>query len=170
MTPAKRVYPPELWNLEAIPQRLFHGRLMFKHHDSHQFAENDKTIAWSLALGYVMNWDVHPKDFVADPTKREWFAKLAAIQRDVVAPLVRRRLVGFRHDRSAIFRDGNDPVCEDDDGYVVADYEGGCRLLVNLGPVERTVENHALRPYGYKLERTNIPVGSKRVESNKEDE
>ena len=165
VTPAKRVYPPELWNLEAIPQRLFHGRLMFKHHDSHQFAENDKTIAWSLALGYVMNWGVHPKDFVADPTKREWFAKLAAIQRDVVAPLVRRRLVGFRHDRSAIFRDGNDPVCEDDDGYVVADYEGGCRLLVNLGPVERTVENHALGPYGYKLERTNIPVGSKWVES-----
>ena len=100
-----------------------------------------------------MHWGVNAKDYVADPAKREWFAKLAAIQRDVVAPLVGRRLTGFKHDRSAIFRDGYDPVCEDDDGYVVADYEGGFRLVVNLGPVERTVAGIPLEPYGYKLER-----------------
>ena len=70
----------------------------------------------------------------------------------MVAPLVGRRLVGFKHDRSAIFREGNDPVCEDDDGYVVADYEGGMRLTVNLGPGERTVGNLRLAPYGYALE------------------
>ena len=47
---------------------------------------------------------------------------------------------------------GNDPVCEDDDGYVVADYEGGMRLTVNLGPVERTVGRQVLKPYGYVLD------------------
>ncbi len=152
VTSWKREYPPELWNLELIPQRLFHGKLIFKHHDNGQIATDDKTMAWSLALGYIMQWGVSAKEYAEDPAKREWFAKLAAIQRDVVAPLVGRRLIGFKHDRSAIFREGNDPVCEDDDGYVVADYEGGMRLTVNLGPVERTVENLRLAPYGHVLE------------------
>ena len=79
-----------------------------------------------------MHWGVNAREYVGNPAKREWFAKLAAIQRDVVAPLVGRKLVGFRHDRSAIFRDGYDPVCEDDDGYGVADYEGDCLARQNL--------------------------------------
>ena len=153
VTSLKREYPPELWNLELIPQRLFHGKLIFKHHDNGQLATDDKTIAWSLALGYIMHWGVNAREYVDDPTKREWFAKLAAIQRDVVAPLVGRKLTGFKHDRSAIFRDGYDPVCEDDDGYVVAEYEGGMRLTVNLGHVERTVGSRILGPYGYVLDR-----------------
>ena len=152
MTSLKREYPPELWSLELIPQRIFHDKLIFKHHDNGQLATDDKTIAWSLALGYIMHWGVNAKDYVADPAKREWFAKLAAIQRDVVVPLVGRKLLSFKHDRSAIFRDGYDPVCEDDDGYVVAEYEGGMRLTVNLGPLERTVGRQVLKPYGYVLD------------------
>ena len=153
VTSMKREYPPELWRMEALAQRLFHGKVIFKHHDNGQFVDNDKTIAWTLALGYIMNWGVPAKEYAQNPEKRAWFEKLAGIQRQVVAPLLERRLVAFKHDRSVIFREGNNPQNEDDDGFVVADYEGGYRLLVNLGAEMRTVDGEELGPYGYRLKK-----------------
>jgi hypothetical protein len=100
-----------------------------------------------------MNWGVPAKEYAQNPEKRAWFEKLAGIQRQVVAPLLERRLVAFKHDRSAIFREGNNPQNEDDDGFVVADYEGGYRLLVNLGAEMRTVDGEELGPYGYRLKK-----------------
>ena len=151
VTSMKREYPADLWTMELVAQRLCHGKTIFKHHDNGQFVDSDKAIAWTLALGYIMNWGASAKDFAKDEKLRSWFAKLAEIQRTIVAPLVERRLVGFRHDRSAIFREGNNPQNEDDDGYVIADYEGGYRLIVNLGAEKRMVDGEELGPYGYKL-------------------
>jgi hypothetical protein len=154
----KRVYPPHLWEMELVAQRLCHGKALFKHHDNGQFVDSEKTIAWTLALGYLMNWGVSAKELIENEKHQAWFRRLAEIQKTVVAPLSERRLTSFKHDRSAIFREGNDPVNEDDDGFVIADYEGGYRLIVNLGPVERIVDGVKLRPYGYRL--SGIPEKS----------
>ena len=110
--------------------------------------DSEKTIAWTLALGYLMNWGAPAKEFAESAELQAWFRRLAEIQKTVVAPLSERRLTSFKHDRSAIFREGNDPVNEDDDGFVIADYEGGYRLIVNLGPVERIVDDSVLAAAG----------------------
>jgi hypothetical protein len=158
VTSMKREYPPHLWEMELVAQRLCHGKALFKHHDNGQFVDSEKTIAWTLALGYLMNWGVSAKELIENEKHQAWFRRLAEIQKTVVAPLSERRLTSFKHDRSAIFREGNDPVNEDDDGFVIADFEGGYRLIVNLGPVERIVDGVKLRPYGYRL--SGIPEKS----------
>ena len=158
VTSMKREYPPHLWEMELVAQRLCHGKALFKHHDNGQFVDSEKAIAWTLALGYLMNWGTSAKELIENEKHQAWFRRLAEIQKTVVAPLSERRLISFKHDRAAIFREGNDPVNEDDDGFVIADYEGGCRLIVNLGPVERIVDGVKLSPYGYRL--SGIPEKS----------
>ena len=63
-----------------------------------------------------------------------------------------RKLLRFRHDRAPLLARGDaEPSTRFDDGVAFAEYEGGLKLVVNLGDVERTVGGFRLAPYGYKV-------------------
>ena len=146
----RKQYPPETWEIEPLVQRLFHDKCFFKHHDAAQYVTNDRTLAWSLAFGYSIHvGGFSSQDLANDPAKRAWLARLAQVQREVVSRYALRTLVAFRHDRSFVFAAGADPMSPDDDGVIDATYEGGLRLVVNLGPVARTYDGIVLKPYGW---------------------
>ncbi len=148
----KSSLPPHLWEIEAVPARMFHGCCLFYLHDLGAFADNERVLAWCLAMGYQLSYRCNAWHFTHDAKARAWYARLHAIQGDVVSRYAGRRLVFFRHDRSPMLARGDvEPASRADDGAVVAEYEGGLRLAVNLGDEPRTVDGHALKPYGFHV-------------------
>ena len=146
----KAKIPPHLWDIEAIPGRLFHDKCLFFLHDLGGFVNNDRSLAWCIALGYQLSYRCNAWHFTHDARAKAWYAKLHKIQQRIVARYAGRKLLSFRHDRSPLLaRDDIEASSLNDDGVVLAEYEGGLRLAVNLGEVARTVDGCALPPYGF---------------------
>lgn len=146
----KTALPAHLWEIEPLPCRLFHGTCLFYLHDLGGFVRNERTLAWCLALGYQLSFSCNAWHFTHDAKAKAWYSRLHKVQQDVVAKYAGRKLVSFRHDRSSLLaRSEVEPATRADDGAVIAEYEGGLRLVVNLGDVERVVDGMALGPYGY---------------------
>ena len=148
----KSKIPPHLWDIEAIPGRLFHDKCLFFLHDLGGFVNDERSLAWCIALGYQLSYRCSAWQFAHDDRAKAWYAKLHGIQQQVVARYAGRKLISFRHDRTPLLaRDDVDAASPCDDGVVRAEYEGGMRLVVNLGDVARTVDGCALPPYGFAV-------------------
>ena len=147
---AKVALPAHLWEIEAVPARLFHDTCLFYLHDLGGFARNDRILAWCLALGYQLSYRCNAWHFRYDKKVQDWYGRLHELQSKVVSQYAGRKLVSFRHDRTPLLsRTDVDSATREDDGVVFAEYEGGARVIVNLGNVSRTVLGKKLAPYGY---------------------
>ncbi|MBQ3747494.1 MAG: hypothetical protein II863_08810 [Kiritimatiellae bacterium] len=148
----KSSLPACLWEIEAVPGRLFHDTCLFYLHDLGGSVRSRRVLAWCIALGYQLSYRCSAWHFMHDEKVRSWYSEIHKVQRDVAAKYAGRKLLSFRHDRTTLLaRVGVEPETRADDGTVVAEYEGGLTLLVNLGDVERTVNGVRLDPYGYHV-------------------
>ena len=83
------------------------------------------------------------------------------MQSRVVSKYAGRKLVAFRHDRTALFaRKDADAASRDDDGIVEAEYEGGAKVVVNLGNVPRIAAGYRLAPYGYFISAPGVEASA----------
>lgn len=147
---AKVDLPAHLWEIEALPARLFHDTCLFYLHDLGGFAKNERVLAWCLALGYQLSYRCNAWHFRHDKKVVDWYARLHELQVKIVSKYAGRKLISFRHDREPLLaRKDVNPSTRDDDGVVYAEYEGGAKAIVNLGNVPRTLGAHKLAPYGY---------------------
>lgn len=143
---------PDCWRIEPVGARLFHDKTLFYMHDLGAFVTNERVLAWMLALGYNLSLSGPAKDFEANAPRRLWYDWLHVMQSRVVSRIAGRPLVRFDHDRSPLFaRKGFDPMSEDDDGVVTAQW-GDVSAVVNLGDVPRMVAGRRLAAYGWWIE------------------
>ena len=150
--PLKRRFAPESWTIEPLTLRLMHDKVLLTHHDLGQFVRDERSLVWTLALGYGMSDDLSPGAWRKNGADREWFAWLARIQKSVCSRYAGTPLRSFTHDRTPLFaREEKPREIWDDDGVIRAVY-GDVALLANLGEIPRTVDGHLLAPYGYWVE------------------
>jgi hypothetical protein len=149
---AKVGLPAHLWEIEAVPTRLFHDTCLFYLHDLGGFAKNERVLAWCLALGYQLSFRCNAWHFTHDRKVCDWYGYLHELQGKIVSKYAGRKLVSFRHDRSPLLRRKDiNPATRLDDGVICAEYDGGARVAVNLGDVPRAVNGRLLAPYGYLI-------------------
>ena len=148
----KASLPADLWEIEAVPTRLFHDTCLFYLHDLGGFVHNERVLAWCLALGYQLSYRCNAWHFIWDRKVQAWYARLHELQSKIVSRYAGRKLISFRHDRTSLLaRDDVEPSSRKDDGVVCAEYEGGAKVIVNLGDVPRKVSGRMLAPYGYYI-------------------
>lgn len=158
---AKVDLPAHLWEIEPIPVRLFHDTCLFYLHDLGGFAKNERILAWCLALGYQLSYRCNAWHFIHDKKVRAWYDRLHELQSRVVSKYAGRKLVAFRHDRTALFaRKDADAASRDDDGIVEAEYEGGAKVVVNLGNAPRIAAGYRLAPYGYFISAPGVEASA----------
>jgi hypothetical protein len=63
---AKSTLPADLWEIEAVPTRMFHDACLFYLHDLGGFAHNERVLAWCLALGYQLSYRCNAWHFIWD--------------------------------------------------------------------------------------------------------
>lgn len=153
----KAKYPPETWTIFPLAQAIAHDKTVLLHHDLGQFITNDQVLSWSLGLGYSLSYRLAAAGLAQD-VPREWLAWLDRLQKSVCARYIGEPLADFSHDRAPLFAAGGDPRREDDDGVIRATY-GPVRIVANLGPVPRTVDAHALAPFGFHASSPGMSAG-----------
>lgn len=150
---AKVGLPAHLWEIECVPTRLFHDTCLFYLHDLGGFAKNERVLAWCLALGYQLSFRCQAWHFMHDKKVSAWYRYLHDLQGKVVSKIAGRKVVSFRHDRSALLsRQDLHPASRKDDGVIYATYDGGATVTVNLGDVPREVQGRRLAAYGYFIQ------------------
>ncbi len=153
----KRVLPPRTWEIYPLAQHISHDKCVFAHHDLGQFVTDNRSLSWSLALGYHLSWR-GSSDFTQHPPSRNWYAWLSRLQKTVAARYTGRPLRAFNHDRAPLFVRDTDYTAFDDDGVITATY-GSLAVRANLGPVTRVVDGRHLAPYGFYAEDENMRAG-----------
>ena len=93
-------WPSNCWELFPLAQVLAHDKVAFLHHDLGQFVTDPQSLAWSLALGYNMSYDVSAPELKNDAT-RHWLLWLDRIQKSVCARSTGQGIVDFTHDATA---------------------------------------------------------------------
>ena len=154
----KTEIPPHLWEFEAALPRLMKGNVLFYMHDLGQFVEDERTLAWMVALAMNLSARHPAAAFLTDTPQARWYARLSEVQRNVIARIAAKPVVSFRHDRSPLLARTDIPHASPlDDGAVIAQY-GDVKVFVNLGNVPRNVGGHDLGPYGYRIVQVNAPT------------
>jgi len=143
----KKTIPAETWAIYPLAQAISHDKCIFGHHDLGQFVTDNRSLAWTLALGYHLSWRGNA-DFAGHEPSREWYAWICRIQRSIGARYTGQPLTGFSHDRTPMLEREIDHSDYNDDGVITARY-GDVEIAANLGPVERIVDGKALAPYGF---------------------
>ncbi|MDD2598702.1 MAG: DUF6259 domain-containing protein [Kiritimatiellae bacterium] len=153
----KKILPPETWEIYPLAQALSHDKCIFGHHDLGQFVTDNRSLVWTLALGYHMSYRVSAVA-VQDPRSREWYAWLCRIQRSIGARYTGAPLTAFAHNRQPMLERDVDHTEYNDDGTITAAY-GDVRISANLGPVARVVNGQHLAPYGFYAEAPGMTAG-----------
>ena len=136
----KHQYPPETWEIFPLAQYIAHDKTAMLYHDLGQFVTNRQVLAWTLGLGFCMSYRINAPMLKQD-ARREWLRWLDRIQKSVCSRYVGEPLYAFEHDRGSA-------IGLEDDGVMRATY-GSVEIVANLGPKERTEQNHELPPYGF---------------------
>ena len=153
----KKRIPAETWTIYPLAQAISHDKCIFGHHDLGQFVTDNRSLSWSLALGYHMSWRGNA-DFTKHQPSRDWYAWLCRIQKSVASCYTGEALESFCHDRSSMLARNIDHRDYDDDGIITATY-GQLNVTANLGPVERVVDGRKLAPYGFYAEAPGMNAG-----------
>ncbi len=148
---------PQTWTIYPLAQALSHDKCVFGHHDLGQFVTDNRSLVWTLALGYHLSWRGNA-DFMNHAASREWYAWLCRLQRTVAARYTGEPLKSFRHDRAPMLARAIDHTDFADDGVITAVY-GDLAIAANLGPVERVVEGRTLAPYGFYAAAPGMTAG-----------
>ena len=69
----KKAIPPHAWEIYPLAQAISHDKCLFYHHDLGQFVTDNRSLVWSLALGYHLGWR-GKADFSKHEHSREWYA------------------------------------------------------------------------------------------------
>lgn len=153
----KEILSPETWEIEPLVMRLMHEKCFFYCHDLSGSAFCERLVAWDLALGYNLSYDVSSRPYKDCTSLQPWEAYVAALQKHVVSRIAGQPLGKFRHDRAPLFaRTDTTALTRLDDGVVIASW-GDVRCVVNLGDVPREVtKGLRLAPYGYLVVGPNV--------------
>lgn len=140
---------------EPLTLYLMHDKCLFYLHDLSGRSDNDRILAWQIALGYNLSFVLHFPGWtrqVSGEPRRRWYGYIHDLQGKVMSRLAGKKLLSWTHDRAPLLsRTDIDPASGLDDGTVVAEWEGGIRVLANLGNVRRKVRGVWLAPYGYRV-------------------
>jgi hypothetical protein len=153
----KTKLPPQTWEIYPLAQALSRDKCVFGHHDLGQFVTDNRSLAWTLALGYHLSWRGNA-DFARHEASREWYAWISRLQKTVASRYTGEPLKAFRHDRAPMLERAIDHTEFGDDGVITAVY-GDLAIAANLGPVERVVGGHRLAPYGFYAEAPGMSAG-----------
>ena len=134
------LFPATMWTMEPIASYLMHDKCVFMHHNLGQFVLNERSLAWTLALGYSLNHEMWGHTYARMPKARKWFERLASVQKDVVSRYTGKPLRRWSHIRYS----GSGP------GAVDAEW-GDVRLVVNLEDRDAVVSGVNLKPFGFKI-------------------
>ncbi len=153
----RRSMPPQTWSIYPLAQAISHDKCIFGHHDLGQFVTDNRSLVWTLALGYHMSWHLNAES-VKNAPGLEWYAWLCRIQRSVGARYTGQPLIAFEHDRSPMLERDIDHREYSDDGVMTVSY-GDVKISANLGPVERVVNGRRLARYGFYAEAPGMRAG-----------
>lgn len=134
------LFPATMWTMEPIASYLMHDKCVFMHHNLGQFVLNERSLAWTLALGYSLNHEMWGHTYARMPKSRRWFEYLASVQKDVVSRYTGKPLRRWSHIRHS----GSGP------GAVDAEWRD-VRLVVNLEDRDAVVSGVNLKPFGFKI-------------------
>lgn|GEM_PF-1904981 len=151
----RKTLPADTWVYEPLTLYMMHDKCIFYLHNLSGMSNNDRILVWQLALGYNLSLAMHfpgcTKSVNGGPA-REWYKYLHDLQTRVLSKVAGRKLTSFVHDRSQMLsREGFDKRSGLDDGTIEAEWDGGVRVLANLGNVRRKVKGVWLAPYGYQI-------------------
>ena len=151
----RRQIPADTFVYEPLTLYLMHDKCLFYLHDLSGRSDNDRILAWQIALGYNLSFVLHFPGWtrqVSCEPRRRWYGYIHDLQGKVMSRLAGKKLVSWTHDRAPLLsRTDVDPASGLDDGTVVAEWEGGIKVLANLGNVCRKVRGVWLAPYGYRV-------------------
>lgn len=89
-------------------QYLAHDKVILRYHNHLAFVSNDKTLSWTLGMGFAINY--MPKRWgifsVADPNELHYLRYLTAIQKTVIAQGTGEKTHAFEHVRDRKTNDG----------------------------------------------------------------
>jgi hypothetical protein len=143
-------YPPDVWTIYPLAERLAHDKCFMMYHDLGQFCTDPPTLAWAMSLGFSLSYRLAAAD-AGRPTTHEWLAWLDRLQKTVVAPTIGAPLDSFEQARTPNAAAG-------DDGLVTTGYAGQ-RWSVNLGAVPRAAGDVTLAPYGFHVQGPGVRAG-----------
>ena len=145
----KRRFPPYTWSLYPFAQRAAQDKVMFLHHDLGRFVMDDRTMAWTLGLGFNMSYvaDAHR---LRDERSRAWLEWLARVQRSVCAQWAGQRLAAFAHEQGT-----------NEDGFdgAIRATHGAVQLVTNLDPQPRRENGRELASYGWLATARGLRAG-----------
>jgi hypothetical protein len=153
----KEIIPPQTWTIYPLAQAISHDKCIFGHHDLGQFVTDNRSLSWTIAMGYHMSWRGNA-DFAKHAPSREWYAWLCRIQKTVGARYTGQPLTAFEHDRSPMLQRDIDHREYNDDGVMKVSY-GDVKIFANLGPVVRVVDGRRLARYGFYAEAPGMTAG-----------
>lgn len=145
----KRRFPPSTWSLYPFAQRAAQDKVMFLHHDLGRFVVDDRTMAWTLGLGFHMSF-VASARALGEDRPREWLRWLAQVQRSVCARYAGVPLRAFEHVQGT-----EEEGC---DGVTRATY-ARLQLAANLDPNARREGGIELAPYGWHAQADGMRAG-----------
>ena len=144
------LYPPDTWSVFPMVQYLAHDKVILRYHNHIAFVSNDKTLSWTLGMGFAINY--MPKRWgifsVAEPKELHFLNYLTAIQRTVIAQGTGEKTHAFEHVRDR----------KTNDGFIRATY-GPVSVSANLDPEPRVLDNQHLAAYGFYAKSPNLRAG-----------
>jgi len=153
----KKTLPAGSWTIYPLAQAIAHDKCIFGHHDLGQFVTDNRSLVWTLALGYHMSYRDNAAG-MKNPRSREWYAWICRIQKSIGARYTGQPLVEFEHDRRPLLEREVDHSSYNDDGIITAVY-GDVKISANLGPVPRVVNGQSLAPYGFYAAAPGMSAG-----------
>ena len=153
----KKTVPPQTWTIYPLAQAISHDKCIFGHHDLGQFVTENRSLSWTIAMGYHMSWRGNA-DFAKYAPSREWYAWLSRIQKSLASRYTGQPLKSFEHDRTPMLNRDIDHREYSDDGVIKAVY-GDVKISANLGPVVRVVDGRRLARYGFYAEAPGMTAG-----------
>ena len=131
-------------------QYLAHDKVILHYHNHMAFVSNDKTLSWTLGMGFAINY--MPKRWgifsVADPNELHYLRYLTAIQKTVIAQGTGEKTHAFEHVRDR----------KTNDGFIRAAY-GPVSVSANLDPEPRVLDNRHLAACGFYAKSPNLRAG-----------
>lgn len=147
----KSRYPAATWEIFPVAQILAHEKAAMLHHDLGKFVSDQRTLAWTLGLGFAMSEQV-PARALHEPRRLEWLRWLARIQQSLSARYMGGPVLAFEHEPGRT---------DADDGVIRATY-GPVRLVANLGPDPRPSGSHLLAGFGFHASASGLVAGDLR--------
>ncbi|MCC7493777.1 MAG: hypothetical protein IT204_15585 [Fimbriimonadaceae bacterium] len=131
---------PRHWRIYPLANALAHDKALLNYHDLGQFVTNRQLVAWTVGLGFNMNFSCGAGG-LTQPRIAQWLAWLDRLQKSVLARGVGQPLLAWSHDRANDRRDR--------DGLIRSQH-GELRVVANLDPEPLADAGQELAGYGFR--------------------